>query len=77
MDEVPLSMAIKNVELMHKCSPLHFCLGTARMKLDKATDKEDKQTREEVEQAQNKKVPKAQLILGPSSLRVTTPGSNG
>ena len=35
-------MAIGNVELTHECFPKHSRMGTARMKLDKETDEEDK-----------------------------------
>ena len=30
--QVPFSMAILNVELMHECFPKHLRMGTARMK---------------------------------------------
>ena len=30
--QVPFSMAIENVELMHKCSPEPLRMGTVRMK---------------------------------------------
>ena len=33
-------MAIENGELIHKCFPKHSCMGTARMKYDKETDKD-------------------------------------
>ena len=31
-EQVPFSMAIKNVELMQECFPKHLSMGTARMK---------------------------------------------
>ena len=41
--KVPFSMAIGNVELMHKCFPKHSrMMRTARMKYDKETDEEGK-----------------------------------
>ena len=43
--QVPFSMAIENVELMHECCPQHLPMGTARTKKDKETDGEGKQKR--------------------------------
>ena len=41
-EEVPLSMAIGNWELMHECFPNHSRRGTARIKSDKETGEEGK-----------------------------------
>ena len=35
--QVPFSMAIGNVELIHECLPKHLCMGTVTMKYDKET----------------------------------------
>ena len=40
---VLFSMAIEDVELMHKCSPEHLCMGTAKLKCGKETEEEDNQ----------------------------------
>ena len=40
IQQVPFSMAIGNEELMHECAPKHLRMGTARLKLSKATDEE-------------------------------------
>ena len=37
--KVPFSMAIRNVELVHKYLPKHSCMGTPIMKIDKETKK--------------------------------------
>ena len=37
-------MAIGNVVLIHGCLPKHSRMGTARIKLDKGTEEEDKMT---------------------------------
>ena len=39
---IPFGMAIGNVELMHECFPKHSRIETARMKLDKETDKNER-----------------------------------
>ena len=28
--KVPISMAVENVKLMHKCFPKHLCMGTSQ-----------------------------------------------
>ena len=49
--------SIKNVKLIHECSPKRLRMGTARMKYDKDTEEADKKRRmvwKEVKWAQNK-----------------------
>ena len=53
-------MTIGNGELMHECFPKHSRMGTARMKYDKETDKEDKKKAwvwKEAKRAQKKRSP--------------------
>ena len=41
-EQVPFSMAIENMELMHECSPKHLRMGTARLKEEKESEEEGK-----------------------------------
>ena len=40
--QVPFSMAVGHVELMHECFPKHSGMGTAKMKWDNETEKDGK-----------------------------------
>ena len=65
-NKVPFSMAIGNWELIHECFPKHSRMGTARMKYDKETDKDDKKRGVSVERSKagkKKKIPTAYHIL--------------
>ena len=44
--QVPLSMAIGNMELMQECFPKHSRMGAARTKYGKETDEEGNKRRE-------------------------------
>ena len=63
---VPFSMAIGNIELMHKCFPKHLHMGRARMKEDKET-KEGKKRDVSMEiskvDTKQKEVPSAYLYI--------------
>ena len=36
--EVPFTMAIENIKLMHDVTPEHFSIGTIKLKFDKDTE---------------------------------------
>ena len=49
--QIPISMAIENLELMHEYFPKHLRMGTARFKLDNKTAEESKKRRMIVERS--------------------------
>ena len=50
-------MAIRNVELMHECSPEHLRTGTAKTKYDKEKEEEGQKKRVSLRKENTKKSP--------------------